>query len=137
MPEDNDTPLVMPEHYVATVATFKRFERRSGVKLFAALADAIKEAGEAVDGISFAKAIFTDSESLAAFIYECGLSDKQREEMTFEAFESRVTIAEVFGEYDRAISALFTFSPPQKTETRETGNEETTKATESEEKVTT
>ena len=106
---------MMPNGYDVTIAAFSRFERRSGVKLFEALADVIKEAGEAVDGTSLAKAVFTSSESLAAFIYECGLSASQRTEISFEDWLNKVTVADLFEHYDKAISALFTSSPTPRT----------------------
>ena len=139
-----DKTFAMPEHYNVTVAAFKRFERRSGVQFFAVLADAIREAGkeagkaaEAVGGIALAKAVFTDSESLAAFIYECGFDEEQRKAVSFEDWLKCVTIGELFGEYDKAIMALFTSSPSQKTETREAGKEKAaTKKAETKAEVT-
>lgn len=107
----------MPNGYDVTVAAFRRFERRSGVKLFEALADVIKEAGEAVDGTSLAKAVFTSSESLAAFVYECGFDATQRAETAFEDWLNEVTVADLFEQYDKAISALFVFSPSPRTGT--------------------
>lgn len=123
MSSTKDKTFAMPDHYDVTVAAFRRFERRSGVKLFEALADVCREAGEGVDGMTLAKAVFTDSESLAAFIYECGLSQKQRGETTFDDWIEGITIGELFTHYDKAITALFTFSPthPETTPDLEAG----------------
>lgn len=129
MSEDNGQAFIMPKSYNVNVAAFKRFEQRSGVKLFAALAKAMKEAGEAVDGMQLATSVFSDSEAMAAFIYECGLDHTQRSLITFEDFLERITIAQLFEQIDPVIRSLFTSSPFQTTDP-ETGKEKTTETAE-------
>lgn len=121
--------------YRVTVDAVIRFEERAGVGLFSALANQVaSKAQEEVENedegggensglrvMEVVKAVFKNSLCLSAFIYECGLSERDRTMTTFSDWTQSISFLDILGQYDACIEALFLSSPSQTT--TETGEE--------------
>ncbi|KKL72176.1 hypothetical protein LCGC14_2087530 [marine sediment metagenome] len=76
-----------------TVGTLRRFEKRSGVKLFSALSGELgkvlsapgKQMSEA-DGIKLFAGVFPGVTEVAALLYECCVTLKEQRSLTFDDF---------------------------------------------------
>ncbi len=110
--------------YRVTVDNVIRFEERADVGLFAALATGIDESDSSdAKVVDVVKKVFKNSLCLAAFIYECGLTERDRAKVSFSDWVKTIDFVDLMSQYDKCIEALFLSSPSQKT-TTETGETE-------------
>lgn len=103
--------------YQVTVDAVIRFEERAGVDLFAALATEIDESEDSeTKVVDVVKTVFKNSLCLAAFIYECGLMERDRAKVEFKDWVKSINFADILNQYDACIEALFLSSPSQTTQ---------------------
>lgn len=101
-----------------TVGTLRRFERRSGVKLFQTLA---REMGTVdftdpkkvkdSDAMKLFTGIFPGIEEVSGFLYECCVSVEEQKTLTFEAFCDDLPATALGGAFSAIMEEVSSFMP--------------------------
>ena len=97
--------------YSVKAADVDRWERRSEISLFEAIAKAETEAEGNINQAMAVAPLLKNTRVMAAFIYECGLSEKRRDKLEFDDFLKEIEWPDLLMQMDRVIESLFTFSP--------------------------
>lgn len=100
--------------FIVKAGNVRRVEQRAKIDLFLSIGMAAAEAGAEINPAMAVAPLIKNTDVMGSFMYECGLTKKQREELTFDDFLDEIDWPDLLMQFDRVIAGLFTFSPSLK-----------------------
>ncbi len=97
--------------YSVKASDVDRWEKRAQISLFEAIAKAAAEAEGNINPAAAVAPLLKNTQVMGAFVYECGLTEKQRDKLEFDDFLKEIEWPDLLMQMDRVIESLFTFSP--------------------------